>query len=128
MMAYRNVDMTVKVDGRQVHSGPTCLVVMANGRYFGGGMMMAPDAELDDGMLRVVILGDLSKVEFLALSGSIYSGTHVTHRKCSLARGRVVEVETRGTALIDLDGEMPGKGPVRAEVVPGAIRLMVPAV
>jgi diacylglycerol kinase (ATP) len=126
IMAYRNVDMTVKVDGVQIHDGKTALVTMANGRFFGGGMMMAPDAELDDGMIRVVVLTDMSKLEFMALSGAIYAGTHITHPKCKLARGRVVEVETHGRALIDLDGEMPGMGPVKAEVVPGALRLMVP--
>lgn len=127
IMSYRNVVMTVRVDGEQVHQGPTALVTMANGRFFGGGMMMAPDAELDDGQLRVVVLGDMGKVEFLALAGDIYKGTHVKHPKCTLARGSVVEVETAGRALIDLDGEMPGMGPVRATVVPRAIRLMVPA-
>lgn len=126
IMSYRNVSMSVKVDGVQIHDGPTSLVTMANGRFFGGGMMMAPDAELDDGQLRVVILGDMGKVEFLMLAGDIYKGTHVKHPKCILGRGKVVEVETRGRALIDLDGEMPGMGPVRATVVPAAIRLMVP--
>jgi len=126
ILAYRNVDMTVRVDGVQIHEGRTALVTMANGRFFGGGMMMAPDAELDDGMLRVVILGDMGKLEFMSLSSAIYAGTHVKHPKCKLARGRVVEVEPASRALIDLDGEMPGMGPVRAEVIPGALRLMVP--
>lgn len=127
ILAYRNVDMTVKVDGNVVHTGLTSLVTMANGRFFGGGMMMAPDAELDDGMLRVVVLGNMGKLEFLGLSGRIYSGTHVNHPKCKMARGRVVEVEPATRALIDLDGEMPGMGPVRAEVIPASIRLMIPS-
>lgn len=126
ILAYRNVDMTVLVDGMPFHSGKTALVTMANGRFFGGGMMMAPDAELDDGTLRVVILGDMGKLEFMSLSGAIYSGTHVRHPKCKMTRGRVVEVQPSSRALIDLDGEMPGMGPVRAEIVPQAIRLMVP--
>lgn len=126
ILSYSNVRMKVIVDGTPVHEGLTNLVAMANGRFFGGGMMMAPDAELDDGLLRVVVMGDMGKLEFLALAGAIYKGEHVKHPKCVLARGRVVEVITEGRALIDLDGEMPGMGPVRASVVPGAIRLMVP--
>ncbi len=126
IMSYRNVGMTVIVDGEKVHNGPTSLVTMANGRFFGGGMMMAPDAELDDGLFRVVVLGDMGKLEFLALAGDIYKGTHVRHPKCVLASGKVVEVQVDGRALIDLDGEMPGMGPVRATVIPAAIRLMVP--
>jgi YegS/Rv2252/BmrU family lipid kinase len=127
MMAYDNVDMTVKVDGQTIYEGLTNLVAMANGRFFGGGMMMAPDAELDDGMLRVVILTDLSKLGFMMLGSKIYSGQHVKDKHCILGRGKVVEIETRGRALIDLDGEMPGMGPLKATVIPSGIRLMVPS-
>lgn len=126
MVRYRNVPMRVRVDGRDLHEGPTALVAVANGRFFGGGMMVAPAAALDDGLLDVVVIGDLSKVQFLGLSRYIYSGGHVGRPGIVTGRGREVMVTAGGEALIDLDGEQVGCLPMTARVLAGAIRVLVP--
>jgi len=126
MLRYQNVAMRVRVDGTEFFEGPAALVAVANGRFFGGGMMIAPRAVLDDGLLDVVVLGDLGKVEFLSLSRFIYSGRHLDRPKIGTARGTQVEVASEAEALIDLDGEQVGRLPLRASVLRAAIRLLVP--
>jgi YegS/Rv2252/BmrU family lipid kinase len=120
MLAYRNVPMRVTVDGTVFYEGPTNLVAAANGRFFGGGMMVAPLADLSDGLFDVVVFGDLSKLDFLALTGRIYSGAHLGRPGILHTRGKVVEIQPQDEALIDLDGEDGGRAPARIEILPGA--------
>lgn len=125
MVRYRNVPMRVRVDGQDFHEGPAALVAIANGRFFGGGMMIAPGAALDDGLLDVVILGDLSKAQFLGLSRTIYSGRHLGRPGIVATQGREVVVTAEREALIDLDGEQVGCLPMTARLVAGSVRLLV---
>lgn len=125
-LGYRNQGVRVKIDGRVLYEGPAFNVAVANGRYFGGGMLVAPHADLSDGEFDVIVLGDLTLPEKLALAGSLYEGTHLAHRKILEGRGRVVEAEPLAPwsqVLIDMDGETPGRLALRAEVLPGALRL-----
>ena len=102
-------------------------VVVANGRFFGGGMKMCPDAVADDGLLDVVTIGDVTKRDLMLTMPKIYRGTHLPHPKAEALRGRVVTVETAEPVPVELDGEQPGTTPARFEVLPGAMRLRVPA-
>lgn len=126
MLKYRNVTMKVTVDGETLHEGPTNLVAAGNGRFFGGGMMVAPGAALDDGLLDVVVFGDLSKLEFTGLSNRIYAGRHLDHPKIKAVQGKVLVVESEDPALIDLDGEQVGSTSMKAEIRPSSLRLLVP--
>jgi len=126
MLKYSNIPMKVQVDGDLLYDGPANLVAAGNGRFFGGGMMVAPAASLDDGLFDVVVFGDLSKLEFAGLSSRIYSGTHLDHPKILHRQGRTLTVETGNPALIDLDGEQVGTTPLSAEVSPASIQLLVP--
>ena len=124
MMQYKNEPVRVTVDGTTFVDGPVFNVAMANGKYFGGGMMIAPDAELSDGKLDVVSLGDMGRVEALSLSGKIYAGTHLSVAKVTTMRGSVIEAEPKSKSqdvLLDMDGETPGKLPIAVRVIPGAL-------
>ena len=101
-------------------------VVVANGRFFGGGMKMCPDALPADGLLDVVTIGDVTKRDLVLTMPKIYRGTHLPHPKAEALRGRVVTVETAEPMPVELDGEQPGTTPARFEVLPGALRLRVP--
>jgi YegS/Rv2252/BmrU family lipid kinase len=126
MLQYRNEHVRVVVDGTTFVDGPVFNVALANGRYFGGGMMVAPKADPSDGLLDVVSLGDMSRVEALSLSGKIYEGTHLAHPKVASTRGVLVEATpTRKgqRVLLDMDGETPGMLPITARVLPGAVQV-----
>ncbi len=105
------------------------LVAVANGRYFGGGMNIAPQAELDDGQFDVVAMGDVSKWELLRHGRRIYNGTHLELEKVSHRRARTVRAEPVGKepVRLDVDGETPGILPATFRLLPGALRLVVPS-
>ena len=123
---WQPTEMTVEIDGerRQV----LLLEALAmNGDYTAGGMWVAPEASLEDGTFDVVLIGDFSKAEFTTTFPKIYRGTHVSHAKVEILRARELRVDAPSPLPIVLDGEQPGTTPVRFEVVPGALRVRVPA-
>jgi diacylglycerol kinase (ATP) len=122
---WRNDEVRVAVDG-ETRSGRMHDVVVANGRYFGGGMMICPEAEPDDGLFDVLTIGDLTKRDLLLTLPKTYRGRHLPHPKAELLRGAVVEVDSETPLPLELDGEQPGTTPARFEIVPQALRLRVP--
>lgn len=116
----------VRVDGEERH-GLMFDVVVANGRSFGGGMKMCPEAEPDDGLFDVLTIGDVTKADLIRTMPKIYRGTHLPHPKAELLRGTTVVIETDEPVPIEIDGEQPGTTPVRFELLPRALRLRVPA-
>ncbi len=99
-------------------------VAIANGKYFGGGMMVAPDAQLDDGQFDVIALGDFTFGDLVKSGRRIYKGTHLSMDKVTTRRARVIEaepVDPNGIVELDGDGEPLGRLPARFEIVPSAL-------
>ncbi len=99
----------------------------ANGRYFGGGMYIAPEASLDDGVFDVVAVGDLSLFELATHSHRLYRGTHLTLDKVSQRRARRVHAEPLGVGdvLLDVDGESRGYLPATFTILPKSLAVIV---
>ena len=112
ILSYRNKVMCCKIDGKLIFEGRLNSIMVANGRYLGGGMMIAPDAELDDGLFDVVFLGDFSSLKLLRYLPRIYNGTHLEIPGVTVQRGRLVVITTVEKALLDIDGEQPGQAPL----------------
>ena len=123
---WRSGEVRVRVDGTE-QAGRMHDVIVANGRYLGGGMKMVPEAEPDDGLLDVLLIGDLTKRDLLLTMPKTYRGKHLPHPKATLLRGTTVEIDAPEPLPVELDGEQPGTTPVRFEIVPRALRLRVPA-
>ena len=123
---WQTGEMRVSVDGES-RSGKMIDAVVCNGRYLGGGMMMCPEAEPDDGVFDVLLIGDVTKRDLLLVLPKTYKGNHLPHPRLELLRGKVVTVESAEPLPIELDGEQPGTTPARFEVLPRALRLRVPA-
>jgi diacylglycerol kinase (ATP) len=123
---WSNTEVEVSVDGEtrraRMHD-----VIVANGPYIGGGMKICPDAQVDDGLFDVLLIGDLTKRDLLLTLPKTFRGTHLPHPKAELLRGRNVAVDASEPLPIELDGEQPGTTPARFEVVPGALRVRVPS-
>jgi diacylglycerol kinase (ATP) len=123
---WASSELRVRVDEEervaQMHD-----VVVANGKTFGGGMIICPDAEPDDGLFDVLTIGDLTKRDLLTTLPKTFWGKHLPHPKAELLRGSVVTVDSEAPLPVELDGEQPGTTPVRFEVVPRALRVRVPA-
>ena len=125
-LAWRNTQVSVELDGGVRREGPLHDVIVANGRFLGGGMKMLPDAEPDDGRLDVLLIGDLTKRDLLLTLPKTYRGTHLPHPKAMSLSGSVVEVDAPEPLPVQLDGEQPGTTPARFELLPQALRLRVP--
>jgi diacylglycerol kinase (ATP) len=104
------------------------LVAIANGGLFGGGMRIAPDSLMDDGLLDVVIAGPLSRRQLTAIFPKVYSGAHVSHPACTVLRTTKVLIEHSHVGptppVAFADGERLGPLPLQVEVRPGAVRLL----
>jgi YegS/Rv2252/BmrU family lipid kinase len=104
-------------------------VAIANARYFGGAMKVAPDAEVDDGAFDVVVIGDMGIRELLLHGGRLYKGTHLTLDKVSHRRARVVDAEPTdpgATVELDVDGENLGRLPARFTLLPRSLWMIAP--
>jgi YegS/Rv2252/BmrU family lipid kinase len=125
ILFYKNKDFEVIIDDKIVISERLNSVIIANGRYFGGGMKIAPDALLDDGLFDIIILGDLTKLEFIKSFPLIYDGKHLTHPKLKHYRGSSIKVKSGGKGLIEVDGEIPGSDDAEFKIMPGALKILV---
>ena len=122
---WEATEIEVAVDGER-RAGPMFDVVIANGRFFGGGLEICPEAEPDDGLFDVLTIGDVTKRDLVQTMPRMYRGTHLPHPKAELLRGSSVTVKSETPLPIELDGEQPGTTPVTFEVAAGALRLRVP--
>jgi len=127
---YRSEAVSIRVDGELIFEGPLVLATAANGRFFAGGMPVAPNAQLDDGQFDIVVIPELSKhrrLGALALATKLpqfYRGSHLRIPQVRQARGRVIEAQALGGRVpVDVDGEQRGSLPARFEILPDALTL-----
>jgi YegS/Rv2252/BmrU family lipid kinase len=119
-------EMEIEVDGER-RSGLMYDAIVANCRYLGGGMAMCPDARPDDGLLDLLVIGDITRRDLALTLPKVYRGTHLPHPKAEALRARHIAVRAPTPLPVELDGEQPGTTPAVFEVVPDALRLRVPA-
>ena len=121
LFSFEKPLIRLKIDDKVDEKMVCWHVAIANGQYHGGGMRVAPDAKVDDGRLRVTVIGDLSLPEIMLNLPNLYNGRIYSVKKVSRFSGHKIEAGARDKVLIDLDGEQPGRLPVRAEIVPLAL-------
>jgi diacylglycerol kinase (ATP) len=121
LISFEKPLIRLKIDDKIDEKFVCWHVAVANGQYHGGGMRIAPDAKIDDGRLRVTVVGDLSLPEVFLNLPNLYNGNIYSVNKVSRFSGHKIEAGSRGNVLIDLDGEQPGRLPVRAEILPLAL-------
>jgi YegS/Rv2252/BmrU family lipid kinase len=122
---WKSAEVTLRV-GEEERSGPMFEILATIGEYVAGGMRVTPEASPDDGLFDVMLVGDVSKADFVRTFPKIYRGKHVSHPKIEILRGPTVTIESAEPLPVALDGEQPGTTPVTFEIVPAALRLRVP--
>ena len=123
------VNIRVRFDDGEEKTIQTVNFCVANSRYFGGGMMIAPHAKINDGFLDVVNIGDISTAKILIKAYSLYRGTHLDLNEVKSTLAKKIEVSAVDPSieiLLETDGELPGKLPTTYEIVPNALRVRVP--
>ncbi|MFO1003813.1 MAG: diacylglycerol kinase family protein [Planctomycetaceae bacterium] len=118
----RRRQATLMLDGVE-HSGDFLFIIACNPKYTGAGMQLAPRAELNDGLMDVVVVRNASRWQMLNLFSKVFDGSHV-HLKCvEYYQVRSFEIRTEKEELMNLDGEMKGFSPIAAEVLPSALSI-----
>lgn len=124
-----NLRCKVTNDGKtETRDVKSYMIAICNGRFFGGGMKVAPMADIDDGKLEIVALGATSKLGFALTSNAIYDGSHIGKNDTVHFRADAIEIDlanddARSAYLLDVDGEPMGGLPLHIEVVPKALTL-----
>ena len=99
--------------------------IVANGRYYGGGLKPAPNAELDDGVFDIVSIGDVSFFEAVSSLGKFRKGTYLEIPKVTFSKGKTVVASSEQTQLVEMEGEVVGRLPARFEMFPKAMKIIV---
>ena len=128
--AMRNapVRLIIQLDDSHERHLVVSNLCIANARYFGGGMKIAPDAKLTDGKLDVISIGDLSAMKLFTSAPRVYTGSHLSMPEVSHALARKITLRAADRAeevALEVDGELPGRLPATFQIVPGALRVRV---
>ncbi|MDE2125835.1 MAG: YegS/Rv2252/BmrU family lipid kinase [Armatimonadetes bacterium] len=102
------------------------LCTVANARNYGGGMMIAPDAKVDDGELDICVLGEIGRIQFVRAFPSVFRGRHVNHPKVRMIRSATISITMNPVAPLLVDGDVIGTTPAQFSVVPKAIEVLAP--
>jgi diacylglycerol kinase (ATP) len=127
LAAWRDRRVRVTVDGRVWQECGTNLLAVTNGAYAGGGMNLSPEARLDDGLLDVLAVADISRRALLRELSRIHTGGHVNSPHVKLTRGTHVRVETLDASDplgVEADGDVRGRTPAEFRVMPSALNVV----
>jgi YegS/Rv2252/BmrU family lipid kinase len=122
---WRAAAWQVEIDGT-AHEFSGYSVAVANSGVFGGGMWLVPDAQIDDGLLDVVLMGDRPKTRFLRTLPKVFKGTHVGEPGLTILRGREIAFRADRPFTAYADGDPIADLPATVSVVPGALRVIAP--
>jgi len=125
LLSYSSKKVKIQIDDGQTIEGQYLIGAVANGRVFGGGMIIAPDAEPDDGYLDLVLVGDMKKMEIIANTPRLYRGTIAGNPKVKIIKTRRLKVSSDDQVNIEYDGEVGPRLPATFEVVEKAINFRI---
>lgn len=124
LLRWQPQPMQLTLDGQRIDGRFTC-VSAANGRFFGSGLGIAPEARLDDGLMEVVLIDNAGSLDFIRLLPQLRQARPLADPRVRYLRGRVLTVEGDAARCpLELDGELAGHAPVRFELVPAALRCL----
>jgi YegS/Rv2252/BmrU family lipid kinase len=121
---YHNKTVRLRIDDKQEFNLESNLLIVGNGRFAGGGMMVAPQAEVNDGLMDVVLTDGATRMDVIKELPRIYSGGLLKNPKASLFKATSVAIDADERLLIDIDGETAGFTPARLTVLPSVVRFL----
>jgi YegS/Rv2252/BmrU family lipid kinase len=126
LLAWRHAHFTVEVDG-ETHRFSGWSVAAANSKAYGGGMYLAPGADLEDGKLDIVLSSATSKLAFLRLLPRVFKGTHVDDSHVTVLQAPEVRISADRPFTVYADGDPIGELPIVLRAVPKALKVLCPA-
>ena len=125
ILKYRNKTIKLEIDGEVIKNEKINSVIVANAKYFGGGMYISPNSEVNDGLLDIIVIGDFKTLELIRDFHLIYNGKHLTHQKICHYRGKKVKITSEPVALLEFDGEQQGTTPAEFEIIGQAVKVLI---
>jgi len=112
IISHKNYELSIEVDGKEIFTGLSTMAVVANGKYFGGGIMIAPQARINDGELNVIILKGFSRPGLIRNLPLAYNGRHINHPAVIISQGKEAVIKSPVDIAVEMDGESPGFGSI----------------
>ncbi|RJP72740.1 MAG: diacylglycerol kinase family lipid kinase [Candidatus Abyssobacteria bacterium SURF_17] len=125
LLTYKGKRVRVRVDDSYEAEKVVQNVIVANGQYFGGGMWIAPRAQVDDGLFDILIIDDMGRLESFRNIVKLYKGAHLDHPKVLYLQGKTVVADSPDVVLLDVEGEQIGRLPARFDIIPAAVKVKV---
>ena len=126
LLTWRPASFTISLDGGEPTRLTGFSVAAANSKAYGGGMFLAPDASLEDGLLDVVTISDIPRLRFLRLLPTVFNGSHVREPAVRVMQAREVEISADRRFVMYADGDPIAELPVTVRALPSAVRVLVP--
>ncbi|MEV8005428.1 diacylglycerol kinase [Streptomyces parvus] len=123
LAAFKPIPYRIRLDGGEVREIGATLIAVGNGTTYGGGMRICAEAEMDDGLFDVTVVGECTRTELLKVFPKVYKGAHLTHPAVTVHRVSSIELVASGVTAY-ADGEPMGPLPLTATCVPGAVRVL----
>lgn len=126
LVGWRPATFQVRLDGGQARTIRGYSVAAANSKAYGGGMLLAPDASLQDGLFEVVMISHVPQLRYLRLLPTVFSGRHVLQPNVTIVRAREVQISADRPFKLYADGDPIAELPVTVRALPAAVRVLVP--
>jgi YegS/Rv2252/BmrU family lipid kinase len=121
LIGLRFHEMVLEIDGKVIH-GKNCFVEICNSRYTGGNMLMAPEAQIDDGLFDAVVVAPLSRLSLITTFPKIFKGTHGENQAVKFIKAKTASVHTQPQKILLPDGEIFGTTPTKIDIIPRLAR------
>ncbi|MDD3626988.1 MAG: diacylglycerol kinase family lipid kinase [bacterium] len=126
LFRYKKKNVKVIKDGEDLGDYKVNLVAVANGKFYGHNMKIAPKAKLDDGFFDVILIADFNPIRFISNFPKVFKGTHIYNKDVILFRCKEITLFSKERVFIQSDGELTGKLPVEYRIFPKFQKLIVP--
>jgi diacylglycerol kinase (ATP) len=124
LISFKNKEIIMDIDC-SIRKEKIVTILISIGKYAGGGMKTAPEADARDGLFDVLVVEDMTKLDLLCSLPMIYKGTHLSHSKVHVERMKKIRILSETRICIQVDGDIVGETPARFSVLPGAMNLVV---
>ncbi len=125
LLNYKNKRYKLVIDNKKILHRKISSVFVANGKYFAGGMKIAPEANLKDGKFNVIILGDLKKGETILNLYKAYTGNHLSHPKVKVVSAKQISINSKERVLLEIDGEAVGRLPAKFTILKHKLPVLI---
>jgi diacylglycerol kinase (ATP) len=125
LFSYKALPLTLEIDGTKIER-KVMLCAVANAQTYGGGMKVSPHSVVNDGLLEVILVGEVSRFEFLKTFPKVFSGSHLSHPAISTYQGRRIKITSEKELAVGLDGDVIHRSEIEIIIDPLSVPIVVP--